>query len=119
MKILITSNDKGECVSCMTASSSKYYTCIQDIDFNKVDIVGYDIEKQKVITVSKSTPSYRKKEIYDDLKKKNEAYTNKIELEQVKKANEELNGEIKEELQKLKNANVEIVDYINIITSEK
>ena len=45
--------------------------------------------------------------------------TNKIELEQVKKANEELNGDIKEELQKLKSSNIEIIDYINIITSEK
>ena len=41
------------------------------------------------------------------------------ELEQVKKANEELNGDIKEELQKLKSSNIEIIDYINIITSEK
>ena len=90
MKILITSNDKGECVSCMTANSSKYYTCIQDIDLSKYDIVGYDIEQQKVITISKSTPSYRKKEIYDNLKQKNELYNTKLELIKVKKDKKEL-----------------------------
>ena len=90
MKTLITSNDKGECVSCMTASSDKYYTCIQDIDLSKYDIVGYDIEQQKVITISKSTPSYRKKEIYDKLKQKNELYNTKLELIKVKKDKKEL-----------------------------
>ena len=51
--------------------------------------------------------------------KKNEAYNNKVELEKVKAENKELNEEIKEELQKLKSANVEIVDYINIITNDE
>ena len=118
MKTLIICNEKGECVLTLTDVNDKYSCTIQDIQENS-DVLGKDFEANKIVTVSSDTSDYKKQQKINELVKKNEAYTNKIELEQVKKANEELNGDIKEELQKLKSSNIEIIDYINIITSEK
>ena len=118
MKTLIICDSKGECVLTLTDVNDKYSCTIIDVAENQVAI-GKDLGTNKIITVSENTSDYKKQQKINELVKKNEAYTNKIELEQVKKANEELNGDIKEELQKLKSSNIEIIDYINIITSEK
>lgn len=118
MKTLIICNEKGECVLTLTDVNDKYSCSITEIDDNR-EIIGLDMEANKIITASKDISDYKKQQKKNELIKKNEAYGNKVELEQVKKANEELNRDIKEELQKLKSSNIEIIDYINIITSEK
>ena len=118
MKILTIFDDKGQCVLTLTNVNDRYSYSIQDIQENQI-VIAKDFESNKIVTVSENTSDYKKQQKINELVKKNEAYTNKIELEQVKKANEELNGDIKEELQKLKSSNIEIIDYINIITSEK
>ena len=118
MKTLIICDSKGKCVLTLTDVNDKYSCSITDVAENRV-IIGKNFEANKIITVSSDMSDYKKQQKKNELVKKNEAYTNKIELEQVKKANEELNGDIKEELQKLKSSNIEIIDYINIITSEK
>ena len=118
MKTLIVYDDKGQCVLTLTNVNDRYSYSIQDIQENQI-VIAKDFESNKIVTVSENTSDYKKQQKINELVKKNEAYTNKIELEQVKKANEELNGDIKEELQKLKSSNIEIIDYINIITSEK
>ena len=118
MKTLIVCNEKGECVLTLTDVNDKYSCSITDIAENR-EIIGLDLEANKIITVSKDTSDYKKQQKINELIKKNEAYSNKVELEQVKAENKELNEEIKEELQKLKSANVEIIDYINIITNEE
>ena len=118
MKILTIFDDKGQCVLTLTNVNDRYSYSIQDIQENQI-VIAKDFESNKIVTVSENTSDYKKQQKINELVKKNEAYTNKVELEQVKKANEELNGDIKEELQKLKSSNIEIIDYINIITSEK
>ena len=118
MKTLIVFDDKGQCVLTLSNVNDRYFCSIQDIKENQI-VIAKDFESNKIVTVSENTSDYKKQQKINELVKKNEAYTNKIELEQVKKANEELNGDIKEELQKLKSSNIEIIDYINIITSEK
>ena len=118
MKTLIVYDDKGQCVLTLTNVNDRYSYSIQDIQENQI-VIAKDFETNEIVTVSENTSDYKKQQKINELVKKNEAYTNKIELEQVKKANEELNGNIKEELQKLKSSNIEIIDYINIITSEK
>ena len=118
MKTLIICDSKGECVLTLTNVNDKYNCSIADVAENQIT-VGKDLEANKIVTVPSDTSDYKKQQKKNELMKKNEAYSNKIELEQVKKANEELNGDIKEELQKLKSSNIEIIDYINIITSEK
>ena len=118
MKILTIFDDKGQCVLTLSNVNDRYFCSIQDIKDNQT-IIAKDFETNEIVTVSENTSDYKKQQKINELVKKNEAYTNKIELEQVKKANEELNGDIKEELQKLKSSNIEIIDYINLITSEK
>ena len=118
MKTLIVCNENGECVLTLTDVNDKYSCSITDVAENRVAI-GIDLEANKIITVSSDMSDYKKQQKKNELIKKNEAYNNKVELEQVKAENKELNKEIKEELQKLKSANVEIVDYINIITNEE
>ena len=118
MKTLIICNEKAECVLTLTDVNDKYRCSITDVAEYQIAI-GKDLETNKIIKVSKDTSDYKKQKLIEELIEKNESYSNKVELEQVKKANEELNGDIKEELQKLKSSNIEIIDYINIITSEK
>ena len=118
MKTLIICNDKGECVLTLTDVNDKYSCSITNVAEHQVAI-GKDLETNKIITVSKDTSDYKKQQKINELMKKNELYNTNEENKKLKTANEELNGEIKEELQKLKSANVEIVDYINIITNEE
>lgn len=118
MKTLIICNEKGECVLTLTDVNDKYNCSITVVAENQVAI-GVDLEANKIITVPRDISDYKKQQKINELIKKNEAYSNKVELEQVKAENKELNKEIKEELQKLKSSNIEIIDYINIITSEK
>ena len=115
---LLKKKKKGECVLTLTDVNDKYNCSITDVEEYQIAI-GKDLETNKIIKVSKDTSDYKKQKLIEELIEKNEAYSNKVELEQVKKANEELNSDIKEELQKLKSSNIEIIDYINIITSEK
>ena len=118
MKTLIICNEKGECVLTLTDVNDKYGCSITDVAENQVAI-GKDLEANKIITVSKDISDYKKQQKKNELMKKNELYNAIEENKKLKKVNEELNEEIKEELQKLKSANVEIVDYINIITNEE
>ena len=117
MKTLIVCNEKGECVLTLTDVNDKYNCSITDVAEYQIAI-GKDLETNKIIKVSKDTSDYKKQKLIEELIKKNEAYSNKVELEQVKKANEELNGEIKEEIKKLRNSNFEIIDYIESLIKE-
>ena len=117
MKTLIVCNEKGECVLTLTDVNDKYNCSITDVAEYQIAI-GKDLETNKIIKVSKDTSDYKKQKLIEELIKKNEAYSNKVELEQVKKANEELNGDIKEEIKKLRNSNFEIIDYIESLIKE-
>ena len=112
MKTLIVCNEKGECVLTLTDVNDKYNCSITDVAEYQIAI-GKDLETNKIIKVSKDTSDYKKQKLIEELIKKNEAYSNKIELEQVKKANEELNGEIKENIKRLENANKEILEFVS------
>ena len=112
MKTLIVCNEKGECVLTLTDVNDKYNCSITDVTEYQIAI-GKDLETNKIIKVSKDTSDYKKQKLIEELIKKNEAYSNKVELEQVKKANEELNGEIKENIKRLENANKEILDFVS------
>ena len=100
MKTLIVCDSKGECVLTLTDVNDKYSCSITDVDDNR-EIIGLDLETNKIIKVSKDTSDYKKQKLIEELIEKNEAYSNKVELEQVKKANEELNGELKQQLKTL------------------
>ena len=117
MKTLIVCNEKGECVLTLTDVNDKYNCSITDVAEYQIAI-GKDLETNKIIKVSKDTSDYKKQKLIEELIEKNEAYSNKVELEQVKKANEELNGDIKEEIKKLRNSNFEIIDYIESLIKE-
>ena len=117
MKTLVVCNEKGECVLTLTDVNDKYNCSITDVAEYQIAI-GKDLETNKIIKVSKDTSDYKKQKLIEELIKKNEAYSNKVELEQVKKANEELNGDIKEEIKKLRNSNFEIIDYIESLIKE-
>ena len=112
MKTLIVCNEKGECVLTLTDVNDKYNCSITDVAEYQIAI-GKDLETNKIIKVSKDTSDYKKQKLIEELIKKNEAYSNKVELEQVKKANEELNGEIKENIKRLENANKEILEFVS------
>ena len=117
MKTLIVCNEKGECVLTLTDVNDKYSCSITDVAEYQIAI-GKDLETNKIIKVSKDTSDYKKQKLIEELIKKNEAYSNKVELEQVKAENKELNGEIKEEIKKLRNSNFEIIDYIESLIKE-
>ena len=117
MKTLIVCNEKGECVLTLTDVNDKYNCSITDVAEYQIAI-GKDLETNKIIKVSKDTSDYKKQKLIEELIEKNEAYSNKVELEQVKKANKELNGDIKEEIKKLRNSNFEIIDYIESLIKE-
>ena len=118
MKTLIVCNEKGECVLTRTDVNDKYSCSITDVDDNR-EIIGLDLETNKIITVSNDISDYKKQQKKNELMKKNEAYSNKVELEQVKKANEELNGEIKEKIKILQQSNIEILDYVSSLSEQK
>lgn len=118
MKTLIVCNEKGEYVLTLTDVNDKYSCSITDIDDNR-EIIGLDLEANKIITVPSDISDYRKQQKTNELVTKNEAYSNKVELEQVKAENEELNGTLKEDIERLKSANTEILDYINVVAESK
>ena len=111
MKTLIVCNEKGECVLTLTNANDKYSCTITDVAENQIAI-GKDLEANKIITVSKDISDYKKQKLIDELVKKNEAYSNKVELEQVKKVNEELNGELKKEIDVLKQGLAEVGELV-------
>ena len=117
MKTLIVCNEKGECVLTLTDVNDKYNCSITDVAEYQIAI-GKDLETNKIIKVSKDTSDYKKQKLIEELIEKNEAYSNKVELEKVKAENEELNGDIKEEIKKLRNSNFEIIDYIESLIKE-
>ena len=102
MKILIICNEKGECVLTLTDVNDKYSCSITDVDDNR-EIIGLDLETNKIVTVPSDTSDYKKQQKINELIKKNEAYSNKVELEQVKAENKELNGALKEKIEYLNN----------------
>ena len=118
MKTLIICDPKGKCVLTLTDVNDKYSCSITDVAENQT-VIAKDFEANKIVTVAENTSDYKKQQKKNELMKKNELYNAIEENKKLKKVNEELNEEIKEELQKLKSANVEIVDYINIITNEE
>ena len=112
MKTLIVCNEKGECVLTLTDVNDKYNCSITDVAEYQIAI-GKDLETNKIIKVSKDTSDYKKQKLIEELIEKNEAYSNKVELEQVKAENKELNGEIKENIKRLENANKEILEFVS------
>ena len=118
MKTLIVCNEVGKCVLTLTEVNNKYSCNITDVAENQV-VIGKDFEENKIITIPKDTSDYKKQQAINELIKKNEAYNTKLELEQVKKDNEELNGTLKKDIERLKSANTEILDYINVVAESK
>ena len=112
MKTLIVCNEKGECVLTLTDVNDKYNCSITDVAEYQIAI-GKDLETNKIITVASDTSDYKKQKLIEELIEKNEAYSNKVELEQVKAENKELNGEIKENIKRLENANKEILEFVS------
>lgn len=118
MKTLMVCNEVGKCVLTLTNVNNKYSCTITDVADNQI-VIGKDLEANKIITVASDTSDYKKQQKTNELVTKNEAYNNKAELQQVKKANEELNGALKEDIERLKSANTEILDYINVVAESK
>ena len=115
MKTLIIYDYNGQVVSTMSKISKSYGLDETEIDFNIRKIVGYDLEAKKVITASKDLSDTKFNKMKDELIKKNELYNTKQDLEKAQAENEKLNEEVKEDIERLKSANTEILDYINVV----
>ena len=113
MKTLIIYDYNGQVVSTMSKISKSYGLDETEIDFNLRKIVGYDLEAKKVITASKDLSDTKFNKMKDELMKKNELYNTKQDLEKAQAENEKLNGEVKENIKRLENANKEILDFVS------
>lgn len=118
MKTLIVHDKDGNIVFTSSPADSTYNLFTQDIGVGRI-LIGVDLETKKAVTVSEDIKESQKIKMITDLKKKNELYNAKVENEELKQTNEELNGEIKKDVERLKSANTEILDYINVVAESK
>ena len=118
MKTLVIYDTKGNIVFTQTNATDSYNLIVEDVADNK-EVIGMDLSTGRLVTVKADLSDYKKQLKLNELEEKNRVYLLEHDLEKVQAENKELNEEIKEELQKLKSANVEIVDYINVITNEE
>lgn len=115
MKALLVYDENGNTVFSQSNANSNYYIKTQEIDDDKV-IIGIDLETNSIITIDTFVSMNDRNKKAIELAKRNVEYLSTHKLEQVRKENEELNKEIKEEIKRLKSANAEIIEYVNIVT---
>jgi len=117
MKTLVIYDYDGNVISTMSKISKLYGLDEVEIDLTIRKIVGYDLEDKKLITASKDLSDTKFNKMKDELMKKNELYNAKDENKTLKIENRKLNGEIKESIKRLENANVEILDMVTELNS--
>lgn len=115
MKALLVYDENGNTIFSQSNASGNYYIKTQEIDNDKV-IIGIDLETNSIITVDTFLSINDRNKKISELVKRNSDYLLTHKLEQLRKENEELNKDIKEELKRLKSANTEIIEYVNIVT---
>lgn len=118
MKTLIVHDKDGNIVFTSSPANATYNLFTQDIGVGRI-LIGVDLETKKAVTISEDIKESQKIKMITDLKKKNELYNTKAENKELKQANEELNVEIKKDVERLKSANTEILDYINVVAESK
>nr|DAQ97561.1 MAG TPA: hypothetical protein [Caudoviricetes sp.] len=115
MKTLVVYDSMGNIIFTQSNANDRYYIETQDIGHDKI-VIGIDLETKDIIAVDSFLSYSERVKRMTELSEKNKEYLLKNELEESKKTNDELNAEIKAEIQKLKNANTEIIEYINVVT---
>lgn len=115
MKTLVVYDAEGNIIFTQSNANSNYYTKTQEVDDNKI-VIGIDLENDMFVTVDSFLPISERNKKITELTEKNKEYLLKHELEESKRANNDLNKEIRAEIDRLKSANAEIIEYVNILT---